>query len=186
VFKFCFRADRVRSLKREAALFGLLKERVGEQPNIVAIESVYFDEPPPYYILMQHVAGQDLAKWCESQDGIEKVPLEIRLEIVAQIADALQAAHDSGVIHRDVKPSNILVSNQSENSIHAYLTDFGIGQIISDEIRSQLNVSGFSQAGLESASLSGTQLIWRQNSSGGSRLRFAQTSTRWEWCSINC
>jgi tetratricopeptide (TPR) repeat protein len=158
VFKFCFRADRVRSLKREATLFGLLKERVGEHPNIVAIESVCFEEPPPYYILMQHVAGQDLAKWCESQGGIEKVPLEIRLEIVAQIAGALEAAHDSGVIHRDVKPSNILVSNQSENPVHAYLTDFGIGQIISDEIRSQLSVSGFSQAGRESASLSGTQL----------------------------
>jgi class 3 adenylate cyclase/tetratricopeptide (TPR) repeat protein len=158
VFKFCFRADRVRSLKREAALFGLLKERVGEHPNIVAIESVYFDEPPPYYILMQHVAGQDLVSWCESQGGIEKVLLEARLEIVAQIADALQAAHDSGVIHRDVKPSNILVSNQGGNPIHAYLTDFGIGQIVSDEIRSQLSVSGFSQAGLESASLSGTQL----------------------------
>ena len=121
VFKFCFRADRVRSLKREATLFRLLKERAGEHPNIVAIESVYFDELP-YYILMQHVAGQDLASWCESQGGIEKVPLETRLEIVAQIADALQAAHDSGVIHRDVKPSNILVSNQSENPIHAYLT----------------------------------------------------------------
>jgi class 3 adenylate cyclase/tetratricopeptide (TPR) repeat protein/tRNA A-37 threonylcarbamoyl transferase component Bud32 len=158
VFKFCFRADRVRSLKREATLFGLLKERVGEHPNIVAIESVYFDEPPPYYILMQHVAGQDLPSWCESQGGIEQVPLETRLEIVAQIAEALQAAHDSGVIHRDVKPSNILVGNQSENPIHAYLTDFGIGQIISDEIRNQLSVSGFSQAGLESASLSGTQL----------------------------
>jgi len=158
VFKFCFRADRVRSLKREATLFRLLKERVGEHPNIVPIESVYFDEPPPYYILMQHVAEQDLASWCESQGGIEKVPLETRLEIVAQIAEALQAAHDSGVIHRDVKPSNILVSNQSENPIHAYLTDFGIGQIISDEIRSQLSVSGSSRAGLESASLSGTQL----------------------------
>jgi WD40 repeat protein/class 3 adenylate cyclase/tRNA A-37 threonylcarbamoyl transferase component Bud32 len=158
VFKFCFRADRVRSLKREATLFRLLKERVGEHPNIVTIESVYFDEPPPYYILMQHVAEQDLTSWCASQGGIEKVPLETRLEIVAQIGDALQAAHDSGVIHRDVKPSNILVSDQSERPIHAYLTDFGIGQIISDEIRSQLSVSGFSQAGLESASLSGTQL----------------------------
>jgi serine/threonine protein kinase len=158
VFKFCFRADRVRSLKREATLFRLLKERVGEHPNIVAIESVYFDEPPPYYILMQHVAGRDLPSWCASQGGIEKVPLETRLEIVAQIADALQAAHDNGIIHRDVKPSNILVGNQSKNPIHAYLTDFGIGQIISDEIRRQLSVSGYSQADPESASLSGTQL----------------------------
>jgi len=113
-----------------------------------------------------------------NQGGIEKVPLETRLEIVAQIADALQAAHDSGVIHRDVKPSNILVSNQSENPIHAYLTDFGIGQIISDEIRSQLSVSGFSQAGLESASLSGTQLYMAPELFWGSRRRFAQTSTR--------
>jgi serine/threonine protein kinase len=177
VFKFCFRADRVRSLKREATLFGLLKERVGEHPNIVAIESVYFDEPPPYYILMQHVAEQDLVSWCESQGGIEKVLLKTRLEIVAQIAEALQAAHDSGVIHRDVKPSNILVSNQSENP-HAYLTDFGIGQIISDEIRSQLSVSGFSQAGQESASLSGTQLYMAPELFWGSRRRFAQTSTR--------
>jgi serine/threonine protein kinase len=116
---------------------------------------------------MQHVAGQDLASWCESQGGIEKVPLETRLEIVAQIADALQAAHDSGVIHRDVKPSNILVSDQGENPIHAYLTDFGIGQIISDEIRSQLSVSGFSQASLESASLSGTQLYMAPELFGG-------------------
>ena len=157
VFKFCFRADRVRSLKREVTLFRLLKERVGVHPNIVGIEHVYFDQAP-FYIVMQHVEGEDLPTWCANQGGIEKVPLEMRLEIVAQAADALQAAHDSGVIHRDVKPSNILVGKQSENPIHAYLTDFGIGQIISDEIRSQLSVSGFSQAGLESASLSGTQL----------------------------
>jgi class 3 adenylate cyclase/tRNA A-37 threonylcarbamoyl transferase component Bud32 len=155
VFKFCFRADRVRSLKREVTLFRLLKERVGEHPNIVGIEHVYFDEAP-FYIVMQHVAGQNLATWCETQGGVDKVPLAARIEIVAQIADALQAAHDSGVIHRDVKPSNILVDGRSD--IHAYLTDFGIGQVVSKEVLSRLTHSGFTQTIEESSSRSGTQL----------------------------
>jgi class 3 adenylate cyclase len=42
VFKFCFRADRVRSLKREVTLFRLIQERIGAHPNILAIESVFF------------------------------------------------------------------------------------------------------------------------------------------------
>jgi eukaryotic-like serine/threonine-protein kinase len=111
VFKFCFRADRVRSLKREMTLFRLIKERIGDHPNIVSLREVYFDEPP-FYVEMDYVEGQDLKSWCEMQGGAEKVPLEIRLEIVAQIAEALQAAHDAGVIHRDVKPGNILVENR--------------------------------------------------------------------------
>ncbi|MBI4664574.1 MAG: hypothetical protein HY735_37760 [Verrucomicrobia bacterium] len=49
VFKFCFRADRVRPLKREVTLFRVLKERVGEHPNIVRMHDVFFDEPPYYF-----------------------------------------------------------------------------------------------------------------------------------------
>ncbi len=110
VFKFCFRADRVRSLKREMTLFRLLKERIGDHPNIVRLLEVCFDEPP-FYIVMDHVEGSDLKVWCEAQGGAAKAPLEVKLEIVAQVADALQAAHDAGVIHRDVKPGNILVAH---------------------------------------------------------------------------
>jgi class 3 adenylate cyclase/tetratricopeptide (TPR) repeat protein/tRNA A-37 threonylcarbamoyl transferase component Bud32 len=155
VFKFCFRADRVRSLKREVTLFRLLRERVGEHPNIIAIEHVCFDQAP-FYIVMRHVEGDNLATWCERQGGVEKVALAVRLEIVAQIADALQAAHDSGVIHRDVKPSNILVGGLPD--LHAYLTDFGIGQVISEERLNRLTRSGFTQTMADNHSRSGTQL----------------------------
>jgi class 3 adenylate cyclase len=111
VFKFCFRADRVRSLKREVTLFRVMKEKVGHHPNIVGIQEVFFDEPP-YYIVMDYAEGQDLGAWYEAQGGADKVPLATRLETVAQVADALQAAHEAGVIHRDVKPSNILISRR--------------------------------------------------------------------------
>jgi CHASE2 domain-containing sensor protein/tRNA A-37 threonylcarbamoyl transferase component Bud32 len=162
VFKFCFRADRVRSLRREVTLFRVLKEQVGEHPNIVGIREVFFEEPP-YYLEMEHVAGRDLRSWSEAQGGVDKVSLEARLEIVAQVAEALQAAHQAGVIHRDVKPSNILIADSPRaprsSSLTAKLTDFGIGQVVSEECLAGVTQAGFTQTMLGSASSkTGTQL----------------------------
>jgi serine/threonine-protein kinase len=176
VFKFCFRADRVRSLKREMTLFRLLKERIGEHPHIVALRDVYFEQPP-YYIGEDYVAGQELRAWFEEQGGAEKAPLEVKLEVVAQVADALQAAHEAGVIHRDVKPANILVSGQwsvvsgQERaaeaspaappwSFSAKLTGFGIGQVVSEEALAGVTKAGFTQTvlGPGSTSASGSQM----------------------------
>jgi len=198
VFKFCFRADRVRSLKREMTLFRLIRERIGDHPNIVALRDVYFDEPP-FYVVMDHIEGSDLKTWCESQGGVEKVPLAARLEILAQIADALQAAHDAGVIHRDVKPGNILVAEggnrretgvtpsgvrpreaftrmesegaepakagtpndqtaalQPQLPVQVKLTDFGIGQVVSEEALKGMTKAGFTQTMISDSSSSHT------------------------------
>ena len=190
VFKFCFRADRVRSLKREVTLFRVLKERIGEHPRIVRLMDIYFEEPP-FYLEMEYVPGRDLATWAEEQGGLQNVPLETRLEIAAQVADALQAAHDCGVIHRDVKPSNILIHSSpaqltgerihgrdaatraaesgrpplTPSPAHDFqpsvkLTDFGIGQIVSDEALGDLTKAGFTQTmlGSTTGSYSGTRL----------------------------
>lgn len=176
VFKFCFKGERVRSLKREMTLFRVLKERVGDHPHIVRLLDVNFEEAP-FYVVMDHVEGQDLRSWCEERGGPGCVPLATRLEIVAQIADALQAAHEAGVIHRDVKPGNILVARragadarpveagQSERTVAAEtpplakLTDFGIGQVLSEEALKGVTKAGFTQTLVaESSSHTGSQM----------------------------
>lgn len=144
VFKFCFRADRVRSLKREVTLFRLLRERVGTHPNIVGIQDVYFDEPP-FFIVMDYAEGLDLVRWVELQKGCGNILLTVRLEIVARVAEALQAAHDAGIIHRDVKPSNIIISGSSLEDLRVKLTDFGIGQLVSKDLLAGVTQMGFTQ-----------------------------------------
>jgi WD40 repeat protein/class 3 adenylate cyclase len=173
VFKFCFQAERVRYLKREMTLFRLLKERVGEHPNITRLHDVFL-EHPPFYVEMDYVEGADLRVWCEERGGIERIPLETRLEIVAQAAEGLQAAHEAGVIHRDVKPANILVEMQNphpasghplpsdgrgaggEGSVRVKLTDFGIGQVVSEEYLKGITRAGFTQTIMSDSSSSGT------------------------------
>jgi WD40 repeat protein/serine/threonine protein kinase len=175
VFKFCFRADRVRSLKREMTLFRLIKERIGDHPNIVSLREVYFDQPP-FYVEMDYVEGLDLRNWSQEQGGLDKVPLGVKLEIAAQVADGLEAAHQAGVIHRDVKPGNILIaecrlsnadcgSAQSqianrESQIQVKLTDFGIGQVVSQEHLADVTRAGFTMTllGSQSSSQTGTHL----------------------------
>jgi serine/threonine-protein kinase len=167
VFKFCFQAQRVRFLKREMTLFRLLKERVGEHPNIVRLQDVCLEQPP-FYVEMDYVEGHDLGTWSEERGGVASVPLETRLEIVAQIADALQAAHEAGVIHRDVKPGNILIATLralpgaagDEGTVQAKLTDFGIGQVVSEEYLAGVTRAGFTQTIMSCSSTShtGTQL----------------------------
>jgi serine/threonine protein kinase/class 3 adenylate cyclase len=156
VFKFCFDAKRVRSLRREVTIFRLLKEKVGNHPNVVTIEDVFFSEPP-FYIAMEFVEGHNLRQWYDAQGNPEAIPIQTRLEIVAQIADALQAAHETGVIHRDVKPQNLLVS-ESKAGPQAKLADFGIGKVLSDELLAGITKSGFTDTTGTSGGQTGTQM----------------------------
>ena len=137
-------------------IFRLLKEHVGAHPNIVAIEDVFFDEPP-FYIVMEYVQGDNLSGWCETKGGPAAVPGETPLDIVVQIAAALQAAHESGVIHRDVKPQNILIE-EANGSPQAKLTDFGIGKVVSQEVLAGMTRLGFTQTLESTGSQSGTQM----------------------------
>ena len=151
VFKFCFEADRLRSLKREVVLLRLLKEHLGERDDIAQVIDWEFDHPP-YFLEMEHTEAGDLVEWARQQGGIGKVALETRLEIVAKMAVALDAAHHAGVLHRDLKPANVLISHEDPTAApRVCLTDFGIGLVTS---RQALEVPGVTVEGLTDVLLS--------------------------------
>lgn len=120
VFKFCFKREFVPVLKREARLLERLRQY--HHPNLVEVHDVTVGERPPYYLQMEFVDGPSIEAWLETDP-----PLEERLEIVAQAADALDLAHSVGIYHRDIKPSNILLAESSSGELTAKLTDFGLG-----------------------------------------------------------
>lgn len=131
-FKFCFDSERLRALQREITLFRLLKEELGERPDINRILDWNLDQAP-YFIESEYTRAGDLGEWTEGEGGLEAVPLETRLELVAQVATALGAAHSVGVLHKDVKPSNVLIQLTPEGGVQAQLADFGIGQVTERE-----------------------------------------------------
>lgn len=158
VFKFCFEPDRVRGLKREVVLFKVLKESLGERPDIAGVLDWEF-EKPPYFIEAEYTEGGDLKEWAAARGGIGAVPLDTRLDIVAQIATALNAAHQAGVLHKDIKPANILI-NETGGQPRVRLTDFGIGLLIDPDVLKQkgITATGLTQtlAAGKSSSTSGT------------------------------
>jgi tetratricopeptide (TPR) repeat protein len=165
-FKFCFKAERLRTLKRELTLFRLMKEVLGERRDIARLYDVQL-ESAPFFLEMSYTEGGDLVQWAERRGGIDKLPLELRLGIVAQVAEALAAAHSVGVIHKDVKPTNVLIDERKDGSIQAILTDFGIGQLTQREVLEMAGVTG------EGFSTRGSTVLTELGSRSGTRLYMA-------------
>ena len=132
VFKFCHDLKRLRTLQREITIFRLLKEVLGDRGDIVRILDWNFEQPP-YFVESEYTEDGNLVEWAEQQGGLDAVPLAVRLEIVAQVATALAAAHSVGVLHKDLKPANVLITTDSKGRVRAQLTDFGLGAVIDCE-----------------------------------------------------
>ncbi|MFF8427968.1 serine/threonine-protein kinase [Streptomyces sp. NPDC016566] len=91
------------------------------------------------YIAMRYVPGSDLRHLLDERGPL---PFEAAVRIAGQVASALDAAHEHGLVHRDVKPGNILVARgtDSEHPEHVYLTDFGL-------TKKSLSLTGFTSVG---------------------------------------
>jgi tRNA A-37 threonylcarbamoyl transferase component Bud32 len=92
-----------------------------EHPNVIPIYDAD-EEDGVLYIAMRYVEGSDLKSVLERKGALSP---ERTLSIIEQTASALDAAHTRGLVHRDVKPANILIADPGDR---VYLTDFGVAK----------------------------------------------------------
>jgi predicted Ser/Thr protein kinase len=102
-------------------------------PNIVAVYDFGL-AGPYYYFVMEYVDGANLREMAD----IRKLEPREALAIIPKICDALQYAHDEGVVHRDIKPENILVDKKSRVKI----ADFGIAKILGQGAAATTRLTG--------------------------------------------
>lgn len=127
VFKFADAPDRLRSLKREAALSRLLFAGLGPAAPAPALLEWNFDASP--YFLEYAYGGHDLIAWATEAGGLAAIPIERRLAVAAMIARAVASIHDLGVLHKDLKPANILIADGDGGPV-VKLADFGSGRLL--------------------------------------------------------
>jgi serine/threonine protein kinase len=100
-----------------------------EHDNVVRIYSIDIDDQGQPYIVMEYVDGPDLHSLL--LDG--PLAQDRALRIFAQVGSALQAVHQFGLVHRDVKPANIILRSADTRDERAMLTDFGIAKALDSQ-----------------------------------------------------
>jgi tRNA A-37 threonylcarbamoyl transferase component Bud32 len=124
--------DFLTRFQREAKAIATLRH-----PNIVRVFDFDYNQARDiYYMVMEFIDGPTLKERLKelARKG-ERMPLDEVIEIVAAMGDALGYAHRGGMVHRDVKPANVMFSSDGQ----AILTDFGIAKMI--------NVAGLTASG---------------------------------------
>jgi hypothetical protein len=122
--------------KREAYAASKLRH-----PGIVQIIDFGVDHDGLIYLVMEYVAGQSLAQVIQ-QHAPGPVPLPRALGLLSQIASAVQAAHDAGVVHRDLKPDNIRIAVGRGGEDVVKILDFGLAKLTAADGEASLTAMG--------------------------------------------
>lgn len=174
VYKFSPDGARLAGLKREATLARVLRENLGERSDFARVLDWNFETPP--FFLECEYGGQSLLDWAQDGQRLASLGIQDRLELFLQIADAVAAAHGIGVLHKDLKPSNILVApvlpaaQDGPDRWRIRLADFGSSRLLEPERLAELGITrlGLTMTGtVLSDSSSGTPLYLAPEIIGG-------------------
>jgi serine/threonine protein kinase/DNA-binding winged helix-turn-helix (wHTH) protein len=157
VFKFAADGARLKGLKREITVSRFLRETLGDRPEFVRILEWNFETSP--FFLESEYAGSNLAEWAEAQGSLSKIPHETRLQLLVDVAKAVAAAHDIGVLHKDLKPGNVLVVPGKNADWQIKLADFGSASLFEPSRLQALGITnlGFTRTtSLELQAMTGT------------------------------
>ena len=185
VYKFALDESSLASLKREITVSRLLHDSLGERGDAFLRILDWNLDRPPYFIEAEHTSGGSLVKWADTQGGLARVPLATRLDIAIQIAEALATAHSVGVLHKDLKPSNVLIETKIPSSpkstaaphpnplpiqkangerelIRVRLCDFGSGGVLDPHRLDAMGITrmGFTQTVVADGTTSGTPVYF--------------------------
>jgi len=99
-----------------------------DHPNIARVYDAGTTQAGRPYFVMEYVKGQSITEYCDQH----KTGIEDRLRLFRQVCEAVQYAHQKGIIHRDIKPSNILVSVEGDRAVPKII-DFGIAKAVTQQ-----------------------------------------------------
>ncbi|MGA8528282.1 MAG: protein kinase, partial [Acidobacteriaceae bacterium] len=121
----------------------VLLARKVTHPNLCPIYEIFHSEQPPpafFFLTMKLLPGKTLAWRLRQPDAIS---VKEGMEILRQMASGLAAIHDQGIVHRDIKPNNIMLEGSGEN-VRLWITDFGLARAHESEtsLQSKNGVAG--------------------------------------------
>lgn len=141
VYKISRTREGLSALKREAALLQILQQSLGECVEIVRALEWNFEQAP--FFIGYQFAGLNLAEWAGTDDRLTKLARHSRLRIFLKVVSAVQATHSAGVVHQDLKPSNIMVSALAGDEWQVRLTDFGSSRLMQSERLARMRITQF-------------------------------------------
>lgn len=128
----------VKVLRRELTLDSVSRGRFDREAraaslvchsHIVTTYDYGYTESGLAYLVMEYLDGMTLAAYAYQTPG-HTLPLGLSVEVALQVAQALQHAHERGVVHRDIKPTNVLLTSHDGEGNYVKVLDFGIARIL--------------------------------------------------------